>query len=381
MRLSVAARCALLFAAGWVVIGGGAPARAQTRTGAAPGEVIAVLEQAAPVETFVALARRRGYSVLFRDSLDGLGLEMITLAPPEGVAPEAAIVELETAAPYSVVGVNHYYAPAQSVQPRLFAEQAILWPRSGCRGAVTIGVVDTQLRAERLGLGDDNLVVASFLRPDETPSRRDHGASVAGILIGPSGLLPDATLFAAVAVMDDAVGQPVARVDHLARSINWMAENRVRVVNLSLAGPRNKIFAEVVESAAARGMILVAAVGNDGPESPPLYPAAFDGAIAVTAVDAALDIFPRAVRGPHVDIAAPGVEIWLFGADEPRYASGTSLAAPFVTARLALAAEAGAAPDVAAARALLAREAEDIGPAGRDTIFGGGLLRGPVACE
>lgn len=369
-----AAICALLLCVA-------APAAAQSDAEAAPGELIAIIDASSPVAEFIDLAETRGYDLLFRETLGGLALEMLTLSLPKGVAPDAAIEELETAAPYSVVGVNHVYELAESGQPRLFAHQMILWPEEGCGARVNIGVIDTLVSAERIGLADEDLVSASFLRAHEEPSRRDHGASIARILIGPSGLLPEGTVFAATAVIDDGSGRSVARVDHLARSINWMAENGVRVVNLSLAGPHNKIFHKVVESAAAQGIILVAAVGNAGPDSPPLYPAAFEEVLAVTAVDAALEIYPGAVHGPHVDVAAPGVDIWLFGADEPRYGSGTSLAAPYVAARLALAAEAGEAPDAAAARALLAREAQDIGAGGPDPIFGIGLLRGPTVCE
>ena len=356
-----------------------APRPVLAQAAAAPGEVIAILNSLPEAESFVQVAGTRGYTLKFWHDLTGLGLQMVTLGLPGGTTPDAAIVELESAAPYSVVGQNHVYRLAQSRKPRQFARAAIGWPDRACTTAANIGVIDTPVAPARLGLRQSDLVTASFLREDERPSELDHGASVAAILAGPAGLLTDATLFVAVAVMQDLYGDSLARVDHLARSLNWMAENGVRVVNLSLAGPRNKIFAEVVASAAARGMILVAAVGNAGPDSPALYPAAFEDVIAVTAVDAARDVFDKAVRGPHVDVAAPGVDIWLAGVDRERYASGTSLAAPYVAARLAVAASGGV-TDVNSARALLAREAEDLGPVGRDPIFGDGLLRAPAAC-
>ncbi|MCI4663820.1 MAG: S8 family serine peptidase [Neomegalonema sp.] len=355
--------------------------RAQAQPLAAPGEVIAILDNAARAKAFIALAEQRGYALRFSHTLGGLGLEMVTLALRPGINAEKAIVELETIAPYSVVGQNHVYTLSQAPQPRLFAREVIQWPLESCVARIKIGVIDTPVPRSRLRLAADEIVTASFLRRDERPSSHDHGASIAAILAGPAGLLSEATLFAAVAVMEDSSGKPIARVDHLARSINWMAESGVKVVNLSLAGPRNKIFAKVVESAARRGMILVAAVGNNGPKSPALYPAAFKDVIAVTAIDAARRVYSRAVRGDHIDVAAPGVDIWLFGAENQRYASGTSLAAPYVAARLAVAAARGLTPDVASARALLTREAVDLGAAGRDPVFGAGLLRGPSDCS
>ena len=363
-----------------------APAAAQDTPDSLPGEVIAVLDNASPgdaerVERFVELAAERGFAARFRHSLAGLGLEMVTLTLPGSVTGPQAIEILETAAPYSTVGVNHVYELAETRAPRLFAKQAIGWPDGSCRVKVNIGVIDTPVRAGALDLPQDGLVSASFLRADERPSDRDHGAAIAGILSGPAGLLTDATLFVAAAVIEDEKGRPRSRVDHLARSINWMAENEVKVVNLSLAGPKNKIFARVVDSAARRGMILVAAAGNAGPGSPPLYPAAFEQVVAVTAVDAARRVYRKAVQGAHIDLAAPGVDVWLAAADRPRYGSGTSLAVPYVAARLAVAAADGALRDVAAARRLLRAEAEDLGDRGRDPVFGDGLLRGPAACR
>ena len=372
-------------ATGGMALSGMGRAAAQGAPPALPGEVIAILDQnsaedARRIESFIALAAARDFPLRFRHPLSGLGLEMLTLALPDAMSGGEAIEILEAAAPYSVVGVNHIYELADAPAPRLFARKAIRWPESACPVNVNIGVIDTPVSADDLGGSRAGLVSASFLRADERPSGRDHGAAVAGILSGPAGLLSEATLFVAVAVIEDAAGRALARVDHLARSINWMAENEVKVVNLSLSGPRNKIFAKVAEAAARRGMILVAAVGNAGPDSPPLYPAAFEGVIAVTAVDAARRVFPEAVRGPHVDLAAPGVDIWLHGAAERRYASGTSFAAPYVSARLAVAAAFKEVTDVASARRLLSREAEDLGTTGRDPVFGDGLLRGPAEC-
>lgn len=367
-----------------------APDETSAAPRAAPGEVVAVLENDGVGDDqrlieFIRLAQDRGFTVRFRYDLAGLGLELITLNLAPKVTALQAIDILEAAAPYSIVGVNHVYHLAESrgapPAPRLFARKAIGWPAGLCAVNAKIGVIDTAVRARDVGSTGSDLVTESFLRAGERPSREDHGASIARILAGPGGLLSEASLFVAAAMTEDDSGRPLARVDHLARSINWMAENEVTIVNLSLAGPRNKIFSKVVQSAAARGLILVAAVCNAGPSSPPLFPAAFKDVIAVTAVDAARRVFPKAVRGGHVDLAAPGVDIWLRGAAEQRYASGTSLAAPYVAARLAVAAAKGRVTDVQSARRLLADEAQDLGPAGRDPVFGEGLLRGPAACS
>ena len=87
----------------------------------------------------------------------------------------------------------------------------------------------------------------------------------------------------------------------------WIAG--VAVINLSLAGPDNPILERAISDASTAGIPLVAAVGNAGPRSVPLFPAGYDAVVAVTAIDRNERIYRRAVQGPHVDLAAPGVSI------------------------------------------------------------------------
>lgn len=131
----------------------------------------------------------------------------------------------------------------------------------------------------------------------------------------------------------------------------------------------------VVQSLVARGHILVAAVGNDGPAAPPLYPAAYSGVVGVTAVDARQRALVEAGRGPHVDFAAPGADM-AAASTRSLFATvrGTSFAAPIVAGLLAVHL---AAPDTEAAsraNALLTAQALDLGPGGRDKTFGDGLV-------
>jgi subtilisin family serine protease len=136
-----------------------------------------------------------------------------------------------------------------------------------------------------------------------------------------------------------------------------------------------------VQAAAGRGPILVAAAGNDGPNAEPVYPAAYDGVIAVTAVDTARNPYRRAVRGDHIDIAAPGVGVWTAASvSGARQKSGTSFAAPFVTAAVSvlLAAKPGLSPQEVEAE--LMASAEDIGKPGKDAVYGWGLLNARTLC-
>lgn len=119
-------------------------------------------------------------------------------------------------------------------------------------------------------------------------------------------------------------------------------------------------------------MVIVAAVGKGGASSPAMFPAALPNVAAVTAVDADGRIFRNAVRGPHVDFAAPSVDIFLPSMAGGRYATGTSMAAPFVTARLAARAERN--PNA------LRSTVVDLGFPGRDPIYGFGLVQAAGAC-
>jgi len=135
------------------------------------------------------------------------------------------------------------------------------------------------------------------------------------------------------------------------------------------------VIDRVIAAAEARGHIVVAAAGNAGPAAPPAYPAASQGAIAVTAVDQAGRVYAHANRGDYMSMAALGVAV---PAAAPNGGfttySGTSFAAPFVSARLA---ECLGRRDVGRARACIRKmeaEAKDLGAPGRDPVYGYGLL-------
>ena len=147
------------------------------------------------------------------------------------------------------------------------------------------------------------------------------------------------------------------------------------MINVSLVGPPNRAMEAIVAGMVGRGYLIVAAVGNDGPAAPPLYPASYPGVIGVTGVNAQSRALVEAARGDQVDFAAPGADMAAAAAAQS-YAPvrGTSFAAPIVAGLLA---RRLASPDrEAAARAIreLAAQAEDLGAKGRDPVYGAGLV-------
>ncbi|MBC7727158.1 MAG: S8 family serine peptidase [Microbacteriaceae bacterium] len=204
-----------------------------------------------------------------------------------------------------------------------------------------------------------------------------HGTAVASLLIGDDigkfrGALPGATLYAADAYCDAADG---GSVQAIAQSLAWLARERVGVINISLVGPPNALLQRAVAAAQAKGHLIVAAVGNDGPTAPPLYPAAWPGVVAVTGVDTRRRVLAEAGRGPHVVLAAPGSEMVGAGrGNDYVVLRGTSFAAPLVAGMLAASLPQADVARAAETLSALRSQAVDVGAAGHDDVYGWGLV-------
>ena len=158
------------------------------------------------------------------------------------------------------------------------------------------------------------------------------------------------------------------------KALDWAVAHNARVINMSFAGPPDPAMQRALVVARQKGAILVAAAGNAGPKSPPLYPAADPGVIAVTATDANDRLFTMANRGAYVSVAAPGVDI-LMPSPGGNYwmSSGTSMAAAYVSGVAALILERRPQLSPDAVRKVLLSTARDLGAKGRDDQFGAGL--------
>jgi subtilisin family serine protease len=194
-----------------------------------------------------------------------------------------------------------------------------------------------------------------------------------------SGAAPGAELFAADVYCGLGSG---GAADAVVDAIAWIARQHVAVINVSLVGPKNMLLENVVRLVIARGHVIVAAVGNDGPAAPPLYPASYPDVVGVTGVDARRKVLIEACRGKQVDFAAPGAD--MAAADlSPTFAAvrGTSFAAPIVAGLLASSLHE---PDrEAATNAIqaLAGAAVDLGSHGVDKIYGAGLVGDAVRTQ
>jgi subtilisin family serine protease len=151
-------------------------------------------------------------------------------------------------------------------------------------------------------------------------------------------------------------------------------EKNANIINMSFAGPKDPALSRSLAAARQKGIVLIAAVGNAGPKSPPLYPAADANVIAVTATDSDDQLFKASNRGNHIAVAAPGVDILLPSPGGGyQVSSGTSFAAAHVSGIAALILERNRDLKHDAVRKILTSSAKDLGPKGRDIYFGAGL--------
>jgi hypothetical protein len=281
----------------------------------------------------LAIAQQLKFSVLQQEALGSLGLTSVTLAVPDGMSEVAALVALQTADPHGLYDYNHVYNPTGDDLSDTARGSGTSYEHAE---AIRIGMIDGGVEQHHSVFRDQTIVTQVFTEKGSAVASR-HGTAIASLLVGKdgsfNGYLPGAKLY----VADVFGGTPDGgSATDIARGLNWLAENRIPVTNISLAGPNNALLAAAVEAFVASGHLLVAAVGNDGPAAPPNYPAAYEGVIGVTSVDSGKNL---EIDANHNGVRFAALGVGVRAANLPRgYAdvTGTSYAAPAVAARLAL---------------------------------------------
>lgn len=266
------------------------------------------------------------------------------------------------------------------------ANKSATKPATPLKQAQLMNVETTLIAKQRIGLMDSSIntqhacftgvAINQHSFHDSAQPSFNHGTAMASILLGDNkceaqGLLNQAQLFNAVVFAKNDSGAVVASASQLVAGLNWLLSQNINIINMSLSGPPNRILEQALKQVSARGITLIASAGNDGRAAFPRYPAAYPEVIAVTAVDQQLKIFTRAVQGPHIEISAPGVDMFVAQSveQESAYASlsGTSFAAAMVTAVLA-------SEQPSLKRLDYNQRTKDLGNKGRDIIYGFGLL-------
>jgi subtilisin family serine protease len=290
-----------------------------------------------PADADLAAAQAAGFGIVDTRTLDGLDARIVVLQVPTGLSTARALTRLRALAPTGTFDFNHLYSRSGAVgaggESDASADAVAPAPVTPAL-PIRVGLVDG-------GLDDSHPVFKDLIIHrhgcGDVAVPEAHGTAVASLMVGRSadfhGAAPGAELYAADVYCGQATG---GSVEAVADALSWLARERVAVINVSLVGPPNVTLEAVVRLVIARGYILVAAVGNDGPAAAPLYPASYPGVVGVTAVDAHRHVLIEAARGPQVRFAAPGAD--MVAAKSPRgfdAVRGTSFAAPLVACLLA----------------------------------------------
>jgi subtilisin family serine protease len=278
-------------------------------------------------EEALARAQKAQFAVVRTRELVDLGVKITVLQTPEGMNASHGLKRLRKLDPEGTYDYNHVYLDSG-------AEVADAVPRAGepktiYGGTGRVGLID--------GGVDDKHEVFAGIRIhhdgcDGNVVPSPHGTAIAHLLVSRHGV---GEIFAADVYCGEAFG---GAVDAVSAAFGWMAREHVAVINVSLVGPRNKLMERVVKTLVSRGHLIVAAVGNDGPAAPPLYPASYEGVIGVTAVDEKHLVLIEACRGQQVDFAAKGADVQAAAGAPNIYVPvrGTSFASPIIARMFAM---------------------------------------------
>lgn len=319
------------------------------------GEIVIAAADPAVFMTAVRLGLRERR----RATLASAAVDVATYVAPERTDMPATVAALRAAHPEAAIDLNYIYAAQGETTPT----QPTPAPTAALDQAATVALIDGALTSLP---GVD--VSARRFADGPPPATNGHAVAVATILARAANVGALRMLAA-----DVIAAGPIeaAAADDIARALDWAALEGAGVINVSLTGPPSMTLGLVARALAARGCLIVAAAGNDGPRAAAPFPAALPEVIGVTAVDARGRVWRRATRGPHVDFAALGVRISL---DGNHTFSGTSYATPVVAGLLARRLPRPDPNQAHLAQRDLESRARDLGAPGHDPVYGAGLV-------
>ncbi len=344
--------------------------------------IVAELEGTLSDEQANALARRHGLRRISSQAFPLIGATIGLFQIVDGRSYETA--SRDFAAASGVVSVQpdfrYLLQEQQAAQtegdPAQYALEKLRLPEAHTlsRGVnVLVAVIDSGIdtrHSELAGSVTDNF---DALGSSEGPHL--HGTGIAGVIASHGRLMGAAPAVHLIAIR--AFGQGSVGVESssfvVLKSLDHAVAQHAQIINLSFAGPKDALIERAITAVAAKGIVMVAASGNAGAKSPPLYPAANPHVIAVSATDAKDKLLEASNRGSYIALAAPGAEIFLPAPDQKyQITSGTSFSAAYVSGVAALLLERNPALTPDELRAILTRTARDLGSPGRDDLFGAG---------
>ncbi|AMO73260.1 hypothetical protein AZE99_05915 [Sphingorhabdus sp. M41] len=314
--------------------------------------------------------QKEGFRILERSEIEGLDLSYVKIATRPGKQLDKEQKQLQKLVGEAEISADNIYFTS-NVTP-ISANATVLAGSllaSGNASSGAMGLIDGGVaRHSAITMAVEQRGFAKG-----APIASSHGTAIASLISGSLKSGSRGLLAADIYGSDPAGGNATA----IAKALGWMAQRNAPVVAISLVGPDNGLLGRAVRAAQKKGILVVAAVGNDGPAAPPRYPASYKGVIGVTGVDQRERALPEAGIATPVDFAAPGAGIKGASPDGKLVAlRGTSFAAPLVAARLMAHYPAANINRIESAVNGLIREAKDLGKKGADKIYGNGLICG-----
>jgi subtilisin family serine protease len=349
-----------------------------------PNEVVASLPSNLSRQALDELARRHRLTHVESQSVGLLGSTFHRWRIADRRAVPDVIRALEADAGVGAAQPNYRFtlqqgsaAAAPAEAPLQYALAKLRLPqahRLATGDQVLVAVIDSGIDTAHPEIA--GLVAGSLDALNSREPPHSHGTAIAGAIVAHARLMgaAPAARILAIRAFDATGAANEGTTITILRSLDWAVAQGARVVNMSFAGPNDPEMARGIAAARQKGVVLIAAAGNAGPKSPPLYPASDRNVIAVTATDAQNNLLPIANRGRHIAVAAPGVDIVAPAPDGGyQVVSGTSIAAAYVSGIAALLIERKPELTPATIKKILLSSATDLGQKGHDDRFGAGL--------
>ena len=175
---------------------------------------------------------------------------------------------------------------------------------------VLVAVIDSKIDAQHPDLA--GVIAEQYDALGRPAPAHMHGTGMAGAIAAHAKLIGVAPKVKLLAVRAFSGEQPRARrapPSIFSKASIGRSSKDARIVNMSFAGPADPMLRNMLAKAHARGIVLIAAVGNAGPQSPPLYPAADPDVIGVTATDADDKLLPQPIAGRRSRWRRPACEM------------------------------------------------------------------------
>ena len=223
--------------------------------------------------------------------------------------------------------------------PALIGAPAV-WKLTMGSPRVVIAVLDTGVDFSQPDLKQALVPGYDTVNGNDDPSDDNgHGTRTAGIVgaradngVGISGVCPGCSIMPVKVLPADGWATAL----EIASGLTWATDHGAAIISLSLGGSQSDAIAAAVQYAESKGVLVVAAAGNNG-NSQPFYPAADPGVLSVAGTDTKNQLYPWSNRGSWVSVAAPGCDVTTFAGGGFGGFCGTSASAPVVAGLAGLA--------------------------------------------